>query len=289
MANFCKHCGEPLKDAKFCPNCGKAVEEIKVAPVKTEPSGAGAQDLRIAAQSGATAPAQQDQPAKPARKKKGSRMKTALIVLGGIFIFMFVCSLFETMYSISTGEVSRAKRTSQTTASVPAAGSSTQSANTPTLSDDEQAAAVKKAAEDFDATVWSEVVDVMEVQNNLMSASIWFSEGRASASDLWDACKTTEEYLALTRFPDARNADQRVYRDSCEQYAVCVQMVAQSLMKYMDDPSAKNGATLQENISLAKESAIVVAQNRGVFLKNAGFTEEEIKAKADEIQLAEPT
>ena len=58
-----------------------------------------------------------------------------------------------------------------------------------------------------------------------------------------------------------------------------------AVIKYIDKAETKNLSAVKSNIEQCSELIAVVAQNRGVFLSTNGFTDEEIKERAEQISV----
>lgn len=243
MPNFCKHCGAEIKDAKFCPNCGNAVDGEKTAPPTAE----------LSPQSDSTKNVQQDLTSKP--KKNGCCLKYAI----ALFVLAMIIAIIGGLFAPSSTD-RKAK---------PNAG------NSASMSAEDQ----KKAAGDFDANVWGLTAELIKTQNNMMSGMESYANGTMAAVDLYDYCNKVNDSLVKFKAPDSSNDSEKTYAGSCKDYAVYVQITAKSLAKYLNDSSTSNLSKLKNDISLMNQAASVVANNRGVFLVQAGFSDDEIQEK----------
>lgn len=233
----CRECGKEISDkANTCPNCGCPVEAIPINLSKTLP------------------PTNTITP--PVRKKKKHGCLIAFLIIIGIPVLIGVIA------NISTGTPIIQKETTAST--------SAEETTTAVLS--------KEDAQSMDEQIWSYVYPVITANNDLMAIMSGFGEGTISELDLYNATKDFEDYAhkVWSNPPSVSDEYGKKYLDSCRDYIIIEQTMANSILKYLDSGKTSDLSKLQENIERCTQAVQIVASNRGAFLGMNGFTDEEI-------------
>lgn len=234
--------------SKFCPSCGTETNDAKFCPNCGKPlsevSGTEAPVLK-------TPPLHQQQ--MPVKKRRGCLIP----IIGFIVVAVLIAVASGGLRGGNNRDAPGAARSPEET---------------------------KQAADEFDQKVWENTAQIIKSYNEMLGGMSSYSHGNVSAVDLYNYCNEFSKALAEYNFPSSSNENEKAYVDSCTQYKLNAQMVAESLSKYLNDSYVENLSKLQESIDAATQSVAVVANNRGVFLVAAGFSDEEIKAKVDAIE-----
>lgn len=192
--------------------------------------------------------------ATPVKKKKGRGCLTAIL------IFMGLSAIAGILGNLSERKSSAGVESS--------ANESTTSA---TLS--------KEDAQNMDNQIWGYVAPVIKANNDLMDVMTNYSDGKVTEIDFYNASKNFASYARNTWLapPEITDANGKQYLDSCKDYIIIEQQLAEDIMKYLDDPSNKNLSKIQDTIGRTNQAVGIVASNRGTFLSLNGFTNEEIQ------------
>lgn len=145
----------------------------------------------------------------------------------------------------------------------------------------------KEDAADIDDKVWENVEIAIKANNVIVNNFDKALSGEISLVDYYDSCKEASKVLGgnSTKFPKSDNDGAKSYIQSSTQYVIQVQILSDSVIKYIDKAETKNLSAVKSNIEQCSELIAVVAQNRGVFLSTNGFTDEEIKERAEQISV----
>ncbi len=153
-----------------------------------------------------------------------------------------------------------------------------------TESDYSASTLTKEEAKDIDKQIWDYVYPVILAHNDLMNAMTSYSDGSLSDLDLYDAA---DNFYSYTRSvwgnpPDITDKNGKEYLDSCRDYILIEQSMADSLKKYIDSKKTSDLSKVEENINRCTEAVQIVASNRGTFLGINNFSDEEIQQILDE-------
>lgn len=137
----------------------------------------------------------------------------------------------------------------------------------------------KEDAQSVDSEIWNYVYPVITANNDLMTIMSGYSEGTVSELDLYNATTEFEKYAQQVwgNPPSVSDDGGKKYLDSCRDYVIIEQTMAQSLLKYINSKKTSDLSKLQEDIERCTQAVQVVASNRGTFLGINDFTDEEIK------------
>lgn len=138
---------------------------------------------------------------------------------------------------------------------------------------------------EFDSKSWEQYKTLYDAHNKLMGAMTAYSNGQGDKLEFYNYCKSMEEYFmkTSTSFAYGTTKDEKDYLSSFKNWALSDQLAAKSLMKYLDSLKTKDLSTAQEYIQSASDAAVTIASNRAKLLKDAGYTEDEIKEIIDNI------
>lgn len=138
---------------------------------------------------------------------------------------------------------------------------------------------------EFDSKSWEQYKTLYDAHNKLMNAMTSYSSGQGNQLDFYNYCKSSEEYFrkASSSFDYGTTDDEKTYLSVFENWALSDQLAAKSLMNYLDSLKTKDLSTAQEYIQSASDAAVTIASNRAKLLKDAGYTEDEIKQIIDNI------
>lgn len=139
----------------------------------------------------------------------------------------------------------------------------------------------KEDAGKLDEEVWKMVSNTIDMNNGLIDAIMGYSDSTVSELDLYDYSKDISSNLALSSYPKSNNEDAKAYIGSCEDFNLVVQRLSDSVKKYIDSKETGDLSTVKKNIESVNEAITIVSGNRGLFLKNAGFSQEEIQKIAE--------
>lgn len=137
----------------------------------------------------------------------------------------------------------------------------------------------KDEAKIMDEDIWNYVYPVILANNNLMNTLNAYSNNELSELDLYNTTKDFYEYTQSMweNPPDITDPDGEQYLDSCQDYIIIEQTMADSLLKYLDSKKTSDLSNVQDNIERCTEAVKIVASNRGTFLGINNFTDEEIQ------------
>ncbi len=142
----------------------------------------------------------------------------------------------------------------------------------------------KDEASDLDKQIWGYVYPVITANNDLMSIMDGYSEGTISELDFYNATKDFYSYSQEVwgNPPSIDDENGKIYLESCRDYIIVEQTMADSLLTYLDSKKTSSLAKVQENIERCTQAIQIVASNRGTFLGINNFTDEEIQKILDE-------
>lgn len=176
--------------------------------------------------------------------------------------------------SLPVGETSKAAISSDPTNSAGTAVDTPTSNNTNYTKDD---------AENFDSILWPQMIEMIKIYNNLCSTMVGVGEGSISISDAYEYCKDVEEYIVFYKFAETTTENECAYADSVDTFSANVSYTANKLRNYLDDPSSENFSALSKSMDSTSEAMDIVINNRMVFLREEGFSENEIQSKIDAV------
>ncbi len=233
-----------------CPECGKEISD----KAKTCPNcGCPMDGAKIAPNITQSATTSQ-----PKTKKKG---KGCLIFF---IIFIIVPSIIGVFANLITGEP--ITKTKESTASS-------------TENEVADIALTKDEARDLDKQIWDYIYPVITAHNDLMAVMTSYSDGTVSELDFYNATKDfytyTQDVWGAPPSTDDENGE--AYLDSCLDYIIVEQTMADSLLTYLDTKQTSDLSKVQENIERCTQAVQIVASNRGTFLGIHDFTDEEIQ------------
>ncbi|MDR2022065.1 MAG: hypothetical protein LBQ71_02155 [Hungatella sp.] len=199
----------------------------------------------------------------PIKKKKGHGCLTAILIFIG----------FSAIVGIS--------------ANLSASKSSTGAKSSTNESSVASDAFSKDDAKDIDEESWGNVEVAIKANNEIVNNFDKAFTGEISLVDYYDYCKEASKVLGgnSTKFPKSNNEGADTYIKSCQQYVVQVQILSDSIIRYVDKTETKNLSDVKSNIEQCSKLATIVAQNRGIFLGSNGFTDEEIKALVEAVSI----
>lgn len=236
--------------AKFCANCGAELSGANFCPQCGKPTQAD----REAPQS----PAAGNDP--PLHQQTNIKKRKGCLI--PLAVFLFLCVGFVVILTRSGGP----------------------SSPSPLPSTSQSPEKLKQDADEFDQSVWENAYKMMQANNTLMDGITAYSGGNMSALTLYNYCDDLIESLRKYKFPTSKNENEKAYVDSCSSFQLFLQITAESLKKYLNDPTTENLSALEKDVENSTQSAGIVASNRGVFLVASGFSEEEIQTKIDAIE-----
>lgn len=199
----------------------------------------------------------------PVKKKKKRGCLTSIIV------FLFFIFIVGTAIGNSTSFQGKNQKTSEETT--------------------EEAVLTKDEAKALDEQIWSYVLPVINANNQLMKAMAAYSEGSISQLDLYNITKDFKDYAqnAWSAAPDVTDDGAKQYLESCRDYIIVEQTMAESLLKYLDSLKTSDLSKVQENIERCNQALGNVASNKGVFLSLNGFSDEEIEEISNNLGIEE--
>ncbi len=145
----------------------------------------------------------------------------------------------------------------------------------------------KEDAKDIDEKSWGGVEIAIKANNEIVNNFDKAFTGEISLVDYYDYCKEASKVLGgnSTQFPKSDNEGADTYIKSCQQYVIQVQILSDSVIRYIDKTETKNLSNVKSNIEQCSKLATIVAQNRGIFLGSNGFTDEEINALVEAVSV----
>lgn len=144
----------------------------------------------------------------------------------------------------------------------------------------------KQAAKLTDEQIWGYVLPVINANNQLMEI---VGNESATSLDIYNAAKEFKEFCQQTwsNPPEVSGNGAKEYLDSCRDYILLEQTMADSLLKYIDSGKTSDLSKAQENMQTCVQSISVVSANKGTFLSINGFTLEEIQEISNNLGIEE--
>lgn len=145
---------------------------------------------------------------------------------------------------------------------------------------------MKTMAKSTDEQIWGYVVPIINANNQLMTV---VGSESSSNVDIYNAATDFKKLCGQTwnNPPEVSGNGAQEYLDSCRDYILIEQTMADSLLKYLDSQKTSDLAKVQENIQTCTQALNVVATNKGTFLSINGFTTEEIQEISDNLGIEE--
>lgn len=135
----------------------------------------------------------------------------------------------------------------------------------------------------FDQKTWDDFKKLYTAHNDMMDAMTMYSNGELSALSFYNVCEELEEFFgtASLALSYGETEYQRTYVSALQSMALCDQLAAKALIKYLDSFKTSDLSEAQENINQAANAATTIASNRGKLLVLAGLSDEEIRTKIE--------
>lgn len=150
---------------------------------------------------------------------------------------------------------------------------------------------LQAASRAFDAKTWEQFKDMYFAHNDLMGAMAIYSEGDTDSVSFYEYCKSTEKYFMnmSLAFDYGTTEDEDKYLSVFETWAYADQQACQHLLKFIDSFKTSDLENANEQIGRAKDAVTLITKNRGILLKDAGYTADEVEelVKANQKELEE--
>ncbi len=194
-------------------------------------------------------------------KKKGGCLKASLI-------FFIICIGISAVIALQ----------------IPKSTSSSQSK--PSTETTQATEDIKQAAQLTDEQIWGYVLPVINANNQLMKI---VENESATSLDIYNAAKEFKEFCRQTwsNPPEVSGDGAKEYLDSCRDYILLEQTMADSLLKYIDSGKTSDLSKAQENIQTCVQAISIVSANKATFLSINGFTSEEIQEISNNLGIEE--
>ena len=241
---FCNQCGSQNdNNAKFCNDCGADLSKQGSEKAKT---------VNTSEQPAPQQPIQQPVFQQPKKKSKGCLIAILIVVAIFVGIMVFVVIGVENVGTGSTGtDISESQQDQQPS---------------------------EEQIKEFDSKSWEDFRTMHKAHKNFMTALAGYGKGTVSKIDFYNYCKNAEEYFrnVYGSFNYNTNDDEKEYLKVFNSWAFYDQTTAKDLMRYLDSGKTSDLASAQENIEQANIAVGMIVSNRGILLKKAGYTDEEI-------------
>lgn len=144
----------------------------------------------------------------------------------------------------------------------------------------------KQNARTIDEQLWEYVLPVINAHNQLMK--IMGNESSTNL-DIYNAAKDFEKMCQQiwNSPPEVSGDGAEEYLNSCRDYIIIEQTMAESLLKYIDSSKTRDLSKAQENIQSCNQALITLVSNRGTFLALYGFSTEEIQEITENLGIIE--
>lgn len=199
------------------------------------------------------------QPISEKKTKKGGCLKTILIYLG---ILIVISTIIAIRFQEDPDKMQSLLQTEN---------SETSENLEKNMEED-----TKENAKIVDEQIWEYVLPIINANNQLMK----IVENESSTNlDIYNAAKTFKEMCqqAWISPPEVSGNGADEYLSSCKDYILTEQIMADSLLTYIDNGKTSDLSKVQENIKSCTQAVTVLATNKGIFLSQNGFTSEEIQ------------
>lgn len=146
---------------------------------------------------------------------------------------------------------------------------------------------IKQNAQIVDEQLWSYVLPIINSHNQLMK--IMGDTDSYTDLDIYNAAKDFKKMCqeVWDNPPEVSGNGADEYLKSCMDYIIIEQTMAKSLMKYVDNSKTSNLSKAEENIQSCSQAIIILASNRGTFLAQNGFSDEEIAEVVGDLGIEE--
>lgn len=255
---FCPKCGANAGNANFCSKCGYNLGDVPV-------------DLMHSNQLN-----QQPHPPAPRPVSVPPKKKKRRGCFIGIGVFLIAVIIIAVVSSTIASKYPYVPQPAETS-------SAGQSKASP-----EQATNKKAEAKKIDDKTWEIFIDSIKRNNEIMKGVSGLSDGSMDSLEVYNYCKDAESSLGhnSTVYPlDNLSSDSDAYQyvSEAQKYTTDIQIIAQSVCKYIDSQKTSDLSKVTEYINIQKQAMSVVINNRSVYLKKAGFSEKEITAVINQL------
>lgn len=189
--------------------------------------------------------------------KKGGCLKAILIYLGIGMVISIIIAIRSQKEPTKTQPVLQTSSESQT--------------QTDELEED-----TKENARTIDEKLWEYVLPIINANNQLMKI---IGNESSTNLDIYNAANNFKEMCrqAWGNPPEVSGNGADEYLNSCRDYILIEQTMADSLLTYINSGKTSDLSKAQENIKSCTQAVTILATNKGVFLSQNGFTNEEIQ------------
>ncbi len=274
---FCRKCGKEY-EGKFCPNCGEpAAPEVSVETPKTSTVLNGVEINSNSTVSTVKTPFYSQTwfivlmmfcccfPVGLFLMWKYKKFnKPVRIIITIFFAICFVVGITSGKTTSTTSESTTAYETS-----------SEENPSEETVPEETTVVDNKEAASAADKEVTDIIASAESDYNKLVTL---ISSGNASDLSLYDAAKVVKSNLGTYSINVGRVKCDGIkdYTNAATSYIINMQLVASDVMKYIDKQNIKDLSSAKEGISKNESYIFATLSARMEFLKNSGFTDEEI-------------
>lgn len=138
----------------------------------------------------------------------------------------------------------------------------------------------------MDEQLWEYVLPIINAHNQLMKI---MGNGSSTSLNIYNAAKDFETMCQQTWSapPEVSGDGTEEYLNSCRDYIIIEQAMAESLLKYIDSSKTSDLSKVQENIQSCSQALITLASNRGTFLSLYGFSTKEIQEITGDLGIIE--
>lgn len=145
---------------------------------------------------------------------------------------------------------------------------------------------IKENAKLVDEQLWAYVLPIINSHNQLMKI---VGNESSTILDIYNAAKYFKEMCRQTWSdpPEVSGNGADEYLKTCKDYIIVEQTMAESLLKYTDSKKTSDLSKVQDNIKYCNEAIIVLSKNRGIFLTQNGFSNEEIQELGNNLGIEE--
>lgn len=142
----------------------------------------------------------------------------------------------------------------------------------------------KEEAAEIDSEIWNYMLPIINANNDFMKI---IESG--SSLDIYNAAESFADMCrnAWSSAPEVSDENANQYLDSCKDFILYEQIMAESFMTYIDSGKTSDLSEAQKNIETCNEALSVAMGNRGSFLVLNGFTDEEIEEIANNLGIEE--
>lgn len=142
----------------------------------------------------------------------------------------------------------------------------------------------KDELKEFDNRSWKDFKDIFAKHNAVMKAM-------QNSSDMnnYQFIKDSEDYFMRksVEFNYAKTKEQETYLNPLQIMCISSQSACKNALKYLDSYKQSDLSKTTENIKKSTEAAKLYAANRGILMKQIGYSNEEIKSSLSELDQLE--